>query len=223
MSAIVLAGTVPPDVVARLRALMEKGPLISGKTTAVGRAQAIKDNLILAPDSQASANAVELLVGALKGHQGFQAAAWPDAMLRPMFCRYGVGGKYGDHVDAAIMGDATAQVRCDVAMTVSLSDAAEYEGGALVIDAAGVPTRWRGKAGDEIVYPAHTLHRVEEVTRGARDVAISWIQSMVRDGGRRRILYDLKTALDAFDAWPTPPAEAEALRRSYFNLVRMWA
>ena len=74
-----------------------------------------------------------------------------------------------------------------------------------------------------IVYPAHTLHRVEEVTRGARDVAISWIQSMVRDGGRRRILYDLKTALDAFDAWPTPPAEAEALRRSYFNLVRMWA
>jgi len=220
MSAIVLAGTVPPDVVARLRALMEKGPLISGKTTAVGRAQAIKDNLILAPDSQASANAVELLVGA---HQGFQAAAWPDAMLRPMFCRYGVGGKYGDHVDAAIMGDATAQVRCDVAMTVSLSDAAEYEGGALVIDAAGVPTRWRGKAGDVIVYPAHTLHRVEEVTRGARDVAISWIQSMVRDGGRRRILYDLKTALDAFDAWPTPPAEAEALRRSYFNLVRMWA
>jgi PKHD-type hydroxylase len=223
MSAIVLASAVPPDVVARLRALMEKGPLVSGKTTAVGRAQLIKDNLILAPDSKASADAVELLVGALKGHQGFQAAAWPDAMLRPLFCRYGVGGKYGDHVDAAMMGDATAQVRCDVAMTVCLSDAAEYEGGALVIDAAGVPTAWRGKAGDVIVYPAHTLHRVEEVTRGARDVAISWIQSMVRDGGRRRILYDLKTTLDALDAWPTPPAEAEALRRSYFNLVRMWA
>jgi PKHD-type hydroxylase len=131
--------------------------------------------------------------------------------------------KYGDHVDGAIMGDAESQVRCDVAMTVCLSDAAEYEGGELVMDVAGVPTRWRGRAGDVIVYPAHTLHRVTEVTSGKRDVAISWIQSMVRDGGRRRILYDLKSALDAFDSQPTPPAEAEAIRRSYFNLIRMWA
>jgi PKHD-type hydroxylase len=202
---------------------MERGPLISGKTTAVGRAQSIKENLILAPDSSGSAQAVELLVGALKAIPAFQAAAWPEAMLRPLFCRYGVGMKYGDHVDGAIMGDATEQVRCDVAMTVCLSDAAEYEGGELVMDAAGVPRGWRGKAGDVIVYPADTLHRVTEVTSGTRDVAISWIQSMVRDGARRRILFDLKAALDAFDALPTPPAEAEAIRRSYFNLIRMWA
>jgi PKHD-type hydroxylase len=122
-----------------------------------------------------------------------------------------------------MMGDAAEQVRCDVAMTVCLSDAAEYEGGALIIDAAVVPTSWRGKAGDVILYPASTLHRVTEVTSGARDVAISWIQSMVRDGARRRILFDLKSALDAFDAQPTPPPEAEAIRRSYFNLIRMWA
>jgi PKHD-type hydroxylase len=223
VSAIVIAGAVPPDVVARIRALMERGPLISGKTTAVGRAQSIKENLILAPDSSGSAQAVELLVGALKAIPAFQAAAWPEAMLRPLFCRYGVGMKYGDHVDGAIMGDATEQVRCDVAMTVCLSDAAEYEGGELVMDAAGVPRGWRGKAGDVIVYPADTLHRVTEVTSGTRDVAISWIQSMVRDGARRRILFDLKAALDAFDALPTPPAEAEAIRRSYFNLIRMWA
>jgi PKHD-type hydroxylase len=139
VSAIVIAGAVPPDVVARIRALMERGPLISGKTTAVGRAQSIKENLILAPDSSGSAQAVELLVGALKAIPAFQAAAWPEAMLRPLFCRYGVGMKYGDHVDGAIMGDATEQVRCDVAMTVCLSDAAEYEGGELVMDAAGVP------------------------------------------------------------------------------------
>jgi PKHD-type hydroxylase len=223
MSAIVLPSVVPPEVVARIRAHMERGPLISGKTTAVGRAQAIKENLMLAPDSPGAAEAVELLVGALKESQGFQAAAWPEAMLRPLFCRYGVGMKYGDHVDGAIMGDAASQVRCDVAMTVCLSDAAEYEGGELVMDAAGAPTSWRGKAGDVIVYAANTLHRVTEVTSGTRDVAISWIQSMVRDGGRRRILYDLKSALDAFDGWPTPPAEAEAIRRSYFNLIRMWA
>jgi PKHD-type hydroxylase len=223
MSAIVIAGAVPPDVVAQIRARMEKGPLVSGKTTAVGRAKDIKENLILALDSPGAQQSVELLVGALKENQAFQAAAWPEAMLRPLFCRYGVGMKYGDHVDGAIMGDASEQVRCDVAMTVCLSDAAEYEGGELVIDAAGAPSRWRGKAGDVILYPAHTLHRVTEVTSGNRDVAISWIQSMVRDGGQRRILFDLKSALDAFDALPTPPAEAEAIRRSYFNLIRMWA
>ena len=143
-----------------------------------------------------------MLVGALKANQSFQAAAWPDAMLRPMFCRYGVGMKYGDHVDGAIMGEGSSQVRCDVAMTVCLSDAAEYDGGELVIDAVGAPVNWRGQAGDVIVYPASTLHRVNEVTRGTRDVAVSWIQSMVRDGERRRILYDLRAALDAFDRLP---------------------
>jgi PKHD-type hydroxylase len=223
MSAIVLARAVPPDVVAQLRACMERGPLVSGKITAVGRARDIKDNLILAPDSPGAAKATELLVGVLKATPAFQSAVWPEAMLRPMFCRYGVGMTYGDHVDGAIMGDANEQVRCDVAMTVCLSDAAEYEGGELIIDAAGVPNAWRGKAGDVIVYPASTLHRVNPVKSGTRDVAITWIQSMVRDGDRRRILYDLKTALDAFDALPTPPAEAEAIRRSYFNLIRMWA
>jgi PKHD-type hydroxylase len=223
VSAIVIASAVPPDVVAAIRARLTSGSFVSGKTSAVGRAQAIKENLILAPDSKPAIEATELLVGALKASQPFQAATWPEAMLRPLFCRYGVGGKYGDHVDGAIMGEAAAQVRCDIAMTVCLADASEYEGGDLVIDAAGVPTSWRGRAGDAIVYPADTLHRVTEVTRGARDVAISWIQSMVRDGARRRILFDLKTALDAFDALPTAPAEAEAIRRSYLNLIRMWA
>jgi PKHD-type hydroxylase len=223
MSAIILASAVPPDVVARIRVYMERGPLVSGKITAVGRARDIKDNLILAPDSPGTAEATELLVGALKSNPAFQAATWPEAMLRPMFCRYGVGMTYGDHVDGAIMGDANEQVRCDVAMTVCLTDAAEYEGGELIIDAAGVGTSWRGKAGDVIVYPASTLHRVNPVKSGTRDVAITWIQSMIRDGDRRRILFDLKAALDAFDALPTPPAEAEAIRRSYFNLIRMWA
>jgi PKHD-type hydroxylase len=223
MSAIVIAGALPPDVVSQIRTRLASGPFISGKATAIGRAQAIKENLVLAPDSPAATEAVELLVGALKANQAFQAAAWPDAMLRPLFCRYGVGMKYGDHVDGAIMGDPASQVRCDVAMTVCLSDATEYEGGELIIDAAGVPTGWRGQAGDVILYPADTLHRVTEVTRGARDVAISWIQSMVRNGAQRRILFDLKSALDAFDRLPTPPVEAEAIRRSYLNLIRMWA
>jgi len=170
-----------------------------------------------------SPEVLDALAGALEAHSGFQTAAWPEVMMRPHFCRYEVGNGYGAHVDAAIMGEAGALIRCDVATTVCLNDPAEYDGGELVIDTAGVPTTWKGRAGAAIVYSANTLHRVEPVTRGVRIVAVTWIQSMVRDGDRRRILFDLKSALDAFDALPTPPAEADAIRRSYFNLIRMWA
>ena len=58
MSAIVIAGAVPPDVVAKIRARMQSGAFISGKTTAVGRAKAIKDNLVLTPDSPAAEEAI---------------------------------------------------------------------------------------------------------------------------------------------------------------------
>jgi PKHD-type hydroxylase len=227
MSAIVIKSALAPEVVAQIRAAMDRGPFISGKATAVGGAVGLKDNLLLAPESPAGARALELLAGALEAHSGFQTAAWPEAMMRPHFCRYEVGMGYGAHVDAAIMGEAGALIRCDVATTVCLNDADEYDGGELVIDTAGVPTTWKGHAGDAIVYSANTLHRVEPVTRGVRVVAVSWIQSMVRDAERRRILYDLRAVLDTFDQAPaaaaTPSPHVETLRRSYLNLIRMWA
>ena len=223
MSAIVLPGVVPANVVAQIRKLMTIGPFVSGKLSAVGRAVSIKDNLLMAPSSPGEREAVELVTGALQASTAFQVAAWPEAMLRPQICRYEVGMTYGDHVDGAIMGQAPDHIRCDVAITVCLGDASDYDGGELVIDTAGVPRSWKGNAGDVIVYPADTLHRVTPVTRGARDVAISWIQSMVREPERRRILFDVRSVLDAMDGASPPPPEAEALRRSYFNLIRMWA
>ena len=223
MSAIVLPGVVPANVVAQIRKLMTIGPFVSGKLSAVGRAVSIKDNLLMAPSSPGEREAVELVTGALQASTAFQVAAWPEAMLRPQICRYEVGMTYGDHVDGAIMGQAPDHIRCDVAITVCLGDASDYDGGELVIDTAGVPRSWKGNAGDVIVYPADTLHRVTPVTRGARDVAVSWIQSMVREPERRRILFDVRSVLDAMDRASPPPPEAEALRRSYFNLIRMWA
>jgi PKHD-type hydroxylase len=223
MSAIVIANALPAALVAELRAAIDSGPFIAGKTTAVGGAVTVKDNLILEPDSAAGLRAAELLAGALMAHVGFQTAAWPEAMLRPQFCRYEVGMGYGDHVDAALMGEPGADmIRCDVAMTVCLNDASDYDGGELIIDAAGVPTAWKGRAGDAIIYEANTLHRVARVTRGVRIVAVSWLQSMVREAERRRILYDLRAVLDQLDASPST-ASVETLRRTYFNLLRMWA
>lgn len=226
MSAIVIANAVAPEVVAQIRAAMAGGPFISGKATAVGGAADIKNNLLLAPDSVACARALDLLATALEAHAGFQTAAWPEVMLQPHFCRYEVGMGYGAHVDAAIMGEAPSLIRCDVAVTVCLNEPEDYAGGELIIDAAGVPTLWKGRAGDAIVYSANTLHRVAPVTQGVRVVAVTWIQSMVREPERRRILYDLRAVLDALDRTSPSmslPADVEQLRRSYLNLIRMWA
>jgi len=50
-------------------------------------------------------------------------------------------------------------------------------------------------AGDMILYPGTTVHRVEPVTRGARIASFFWVQSMVREDAKREILFELDTSL----------------------------
>jgi PKHD-type hydroxylase len=222
MSAIVISKALSDAQVAAVRKVIAEGPFVAGSHTAVGGASRVKHNLQLAPGSEPSARAAELLVAGLRESSEFQSATWVDAMMTPMFCRYEPGMAYGDHIDGALMGEAPMLVRCDIAVTICLNDGSAYDGGDLVIDSAGVPRRWKGKAGDSIVYPADTLHRVEMVTRGVREVAVFWIQSLIRDPGLRRILFDLRAVLEELDRTSPPGPHIELLRRSYFNLVRMW-
>jgi PKHD-type hydroxylase len=222
MSAIILTQAVSADIVAQIRARISGGRFVDGRATAIGGAAASKHNLQLTRDDPAEGRAVELLVGALQGHTLFQEAVWPDAMMRPQFCRYQPGMRYAAHIDGAIMGEPPNLIRCDIAVTVCLNDGSEYDGGELVIDLAGMPRSWKGVAGDVIVYAADTLHRVNEVTRGVREVAVLWVQSLVRDPGQRRVLFDLRSALDAMDLAPEPSPHVETIRRTYFNLIRMW-
>lgn len=228
MSAIVISRAIPAEIVSEIRTRTASARFVSGAETAIGRAAGVKHNLQLAADDPAERRAVELLVGALHANPHFQAAAWPDAMMRPQFCRYQAGMGYGDHIDGAIMGQPPDLVRCDIAVTACLNDSAEYDGGELMIDTAALPQSWKGEAGDVILYPADTSHRVSEVTRGVREVAVLWIQSLVRAPARRRILFDLRLALDEMDAMNAldqaagPAPHVAAIRRSYFNLIRMW-
>ncbi len=222
MSAIVLARAISAEILAQIRECTSRGRFVEGRATAVGGAARSKHNLQLTRDDPAERRAVELLVGALQAHVLFQEATWPDAMMRPLFCRYLPGMRYGDHVDGALLGEPPNLIRCDIAVTLCINDGSEYDGGELVIDSAGTAHSWKGSAGDVIVYAADTLHRVNEVTRGQRDVAVLWVQSMVRDPARRRILFDLRSALDSMELSAEPSAHVETVRRTYFNLIRMW-
>jgi PKHD-type hydroxylase len=92
-----------------------------------------------------------------------------------------------------------------------------------VIDSDGIGQRWKGDAGDALVYTSDTIHRVEPVTHGARLVAIFWIESLVRDPAKRQILFDLAGALDGAVADARCGRQAAAIRRCHANLLRLWA
>jgi PKHD-type hydroxylase len=125
--------------------------------------------------------------------------------------------EYGAHIDSPRMQD----VRCDVAVTVCLSDS--YSGGELVVDVDGASVTWKGSIGDCVVYAADTTHMVTPVGHGVREVAVFWVQSLVRNPAHRRLLFDLRTALDeAQHGTNNTPAHIAKLERIYANLVRYW-
>jgi PKHD-type hydroxylase len=194
-----------------------------GKSTAHGKARDAKHNLVVPGEHPASIAAGRIVLDRFARHDGFRAAALPKVILPLKFCRYDVGMGYGDHLDLPLMGAATGGIRTDISVTVFLSDSADYDGGDLVFESEYGTQRVRGRAGEAVLYPASTLHRVEPVLRGSRLVAISWIQSLVRDAAKRKIVFDLAQVATTLDASGHHDQEALTIRKSQFNLLRLWA
>jgi len=218
-----LDSIVSEQAIAHLRATLASAPFVSGSRTAAPQAVRIKNNLQLPADHDVAVHGARVLLGILTSHAAFQAATLPAAMTVPRFCRYEVGMGYGDHHDSPVMNGAR-RVRTDIAVTISLTPKEAYGGGELVIDTDGAAWPWKGGAGDCILYPADTRHRVEPVSRGVRLVAILWIQSLVRDPDKRRVLYEMTTAIDSLSQRSQAAKhEVEHLRNCHNHLVRMWA
>jgi PKHD-type hydroxylase len=127
---------------------------------------------------------------------------------------------FGAHVDNAVMGED--HLRSDVSVTVFIADPEAYDGGELVIETSGGEESFKLPAGAAVVYPSTTLHRVAEVTRGTREVAVTWVQSLVRSAERRELLFDLERALRALFEREGKSAEFDLLHKVASNLRRMW-
>lgn len=215
-----------PDILTRdqlveLNRLLDRQSFIDGRETAGWAAAAVKENSQVAGDSADQAAMQAMVSGALVANRIFAMAAMPK-MVRPiLFSRYLPGMGYGWHVDNALMGDAP-QTRIDLAFTVFLSNPDGYEGGALEIDEPAGTRAFKLPAGAAVLYPANSLHQVTKVTTGRRDVAVGWLQSLVRDHEKRRIIFELENLRQTMFAETGKTPAFDTLSRNTSDLWRMW-
>jgi len=215
-----------PDEVARAREALEKAAWVDGKVTAGDQAAKAKFNLQIPEDSPAAREVGELILRALGRNPTFNSAALPFRVLQPLFNRYDVGMKFDAHVDGAIRAvpGAGIRMRADVSSTLFLTPPEDYDGGELVIEDTYGSHKLKLPAGDMVVYPASSLHYVTEITRGSRWSSFFWTQSMVRDDGKRTLMFDLDRAImDIRQKLPDDDHAVVALTSHYHNLLRRWA
>lgn len=214
-----------PEEVAEFRQLLAHADWVDGAATAGAQAVQRKRNLQLPADSVIGQQLSARVAAALQRHPLFMSAALPARILPPRFNRYEGGGTYGNHIDSALHLDPYRQdrVRTDVSTTLFLSEPDEYEGGELIVEDNYGAHEVKLPAGDAIVYPATSLHRVEPVTQGARIASFLWTQSMVRDDWQRHMLFELDMTIIKLRHQLGDSNELVALTGHYNNLLRQWA
>ncbi|PWS35255.1 Fe2+-dependent dioxygenase [Falsiroseomonas bella] len=206
----------------KVQALAEAARFEDGRASAGWHARTVKANHQAERHDPATREAAALVAAALRGNAVFAAAVRPRHLRTPLLARYGVGEAYGTHVDDALMAGPDGPLRTDVAVTVFLAAPDSYGGGELAIEDGAGEQAFKLGAGDAIAYPATTLHRVAEVTSGERLVAVTWVQSLVRDPARREILFDLETAKRQVFAQQGKGEAFDLLAKSHANLLRQW-
>lgn len=220
---ITLSEVLNKEELAVTHDLLLKGKFNDGKLSAGQEAVRVKNNLELSGQDDVMTPLNNLVMGKLIQHPVYLAAALPLKIAAPYYAKYSQGMSYGYHIDDPVMGPAGQQYRSDIAITVFLNSPEDYDGGELIIKTAFGEQSVKLNAGDAVMYPSSSTHRVAEVTNGERVVAVTWLQSMVRDPVKRELLYNLHQAReDLLKNHPTAEA-TERVSNSYVNLVRMWS
>lgn len=214
------------EAVAHCRQVLEGTDWIDGRVTAGEQSAKAKANLQVPEGSDAARELGQIVLRGLARSALFATAALPWRVFPPLFNRYDVGMKFDAHVDNAIrtLPGGNGRIRTDVSTTLFLTPPEDYDGGELVVEDTYGTHRVKLPAGQMVVYPATSLHRVEPVTRGSRWGSFFWTQSMVRDDGQRAMLYDLDLAImDLRRSLPDDHRAVVALTSHYHNLLRRWA
>ena len=220
---ISISGVLKPDELALVRDALADAPFVDGRLSAGDAARRVKNNQELDREAPELERLNRVVMGALARHPAYRSAALPLHAASPLYARYRPGMAYGAHLDDPIMGADGALYRSDVALTLFLNSPDEYDGGELVVHGASGEQRLKGRAGDAVLYPAGSIHQVSPLTRGERLVAVTWIQSLVRDSARRELLHGLNAAREVLLRKSPDAPECAQVNAAYLNLIRMWS
>ncbi len=210
---------------ADMRSALDAADWIDGKVTVGAQGAQVKRNRQLPESSPLGLELGKIILDALKNNSLFFAAALPARYMPPLFNRYEDGEHYGFHIDGSVRAIAGRgdNLRTDLSATLFLCDPEEYDGGELIVADTYGEHEVKLPAGDMILYPSSSLHKVQPVTRGARVCSFFWVQSMVADNGRRGMLFELDRNIYALREKLGDTDEVVALTGHYHNLLRQWA
>jgi PKHD-type hydroxylase len=214
-----------PEQVAECRQLLQQAQWVDGKATAGFQSAMTKDNLQLPQDCPQAKAMGELILAALSRNPLFISAALPNKVFPPLFNCYQGGQSFGLHVDNAVreVRGTGERIRTDLSATLFFTNPEEYDGGELLVEDTYGAHSVKLPAGDLILYPSTSLHRVNPVTRGARVCSFFWLQSMVRDDGQRTLLFDLDSSIQQLNReLGAGHASSVQLTGVYHNLLRRW-
>ncbi len=222
---ITIDALLTPQELADAQALLAEAAWVDGRGTAGSQAAQVKNNQQLPDESPQLPALRRLVLQALSRDATFFAAALPLKVLPPFFNRYaGATNTYGAHVDGAMrQAPDGSYVRSDLSATLFLSDPASYDGGELQIEDTFGTHAVKLPAGGLVLYPSSSVHRVTPVTRGERVACFMFMQSMVRDDGQRRLLYEMDMALLQLRETVGETDAVVKLTGTYHNLLRQWA
>jgi PKHD-type hydroxylase len=214
------------DEVKQFRHHLDAAEWNDGTKTAGTLARNVKRNAQIDDSTEVAISLGNHILRALGNNPLFVSAALPRKIYPPKFNRYADGGTYGTHVDSAIMQipGTNLSLRTDVSATLFLAEPDEYEGGELEIETEFGVQAVKLEAGNMVLYPSSSLHRVMPVTEGARVASFFWIESLVSDEGERAMLFDLDQTIQKM----TPSIDANdprllKLTGIYHNLLRRWS
>ncbi len=220
-----IPGVFTRDEIKQIRVALEQAEWADGKVTAGHQSAKAKHNLQLPEDHPLVREISTQMLTRLWQNPLFMSAALPHKVFPPLINCYTRGGEFGFHIDNAIrqVKNSVERVRTDLSATVFFSDPDEYDGGELVIQDTYGNQRVKLPAGDMVLYPGTSLHKVEAVTRGARFASFFWTQSLVREDSQRALLFEMDQAIQHLTRdVPDHPALLQ-LTGNYHNLLRRWA
>lgn len=218
-------GVLTQGQLAEIRQKLDAADWVDGKATVGAQGAQVKRNRQLPELSPLGLELGNVILKALVNNPLFFSAALPMRYMPPLFNRYEGGEHYGFHIDGSVRSipGSNLSLRTDLSCTLFLYEPEDYEGGELIVSDTYGEHEVKLPAGDMILYPSSSLHKVEPVTRGARVCSFFWLQSMVADEGKRRLLFELDQNILKLREKLGDCAEVVGLTGHYHNLLRLWA